>query len=491
MFLVQYDNLRPTVSRPAAKSAVRDLWTFVVCNSILLNALLAGGSLLLLSKGTLIRSTVASSLSAAALYFFRGRQGTDSWTPMLDALRTFFAGKPIYDTTFFADKIKFQYPLSSLLPLYALKKMGMEDNGIFSILNVISWCAIVVTVAISALILLRTLRKRGVFLAPKDIFALSVMTALSGVFFYPLVKAYSQGQIQSLIDALFALALYSWLRGNESTSGFLTGLMCLIKPQYAIVALWFAIRRRFGALMACLSVVAVGFSIAILVFGWREQLDYLGVLSFMSRHGELYFPNQSVNGLLHRLLLHGNNLRWEPNAFAPYSVLVYAGTLLSSFLLLAAASYYGRAKSDTGSARDFSLATLAATMASPIVWEHHYGVAFPMAAYLAGSLTKRTDLKWLAVCFVLVGNSWSPFNVFAGTPVLNMLQSLCFFGGLALFVLFFRCDLSEAKVPEDLVMPSHRFDELRERVVHAHSRPVIGFILSGLSPIDRKLRRHR
>jgi alpha-1,2-mannosyltransferase len=469
MFLVQFDNLRPTVSRPTANSPIRGLWTFVVCNSILLNAFLAATSLLLLSKGTLVRSTVASSLSAAALYFFRGRQGTDSWAPMLNALQTFFAGKPIYYTTFFADKIKFQYPLSSLVPLYALKKMGIGSDGIFSILNVISWCAIVVTIAVSALMLVRTLRKRGVVLAPKDVLALSGLTALSGIFFYPLVKAYSQGQIQSVIDALFALALYSWLRGNESTSGFLTGLMCLIKPQYAIVALWFAIRRKFGALLACLAIVAAGLSIAIVLFGWREQLDYLGVLSFMSKHGELYFPNQSVNGLLHRLLLQGNNLQWEPNAFAPFSVLVYSGTILSSFILLAAASYYGRAKSDAGSARDFCMATLAATMASPIVWEHHYGVVFPMVAYLAGSLTRRMDLKWLAVCFVLVGNCWSPFNVFAGTPVLNVLQSLCFFGGLALFVLFFRSGLS-AKVYEGLVMPSHRLNGRRERVVHAHGR---------------------
>ena len=55
--------------------------------------------------------------------------------------------------------------------------------------------------------------------------------------FYPLVKAYSLGQIQVWIDALFAVLVATWGR-RPAVSGACLGVMCLIKPQFALIGAW-------------------------------------------------------------------------------------------------------------------------------------------------------------------------------------------------------------------------------------------------------------
>lgn len=314
----------------------------------------------------------------------------------------------------------------------------MEDGGILTLLNIVSWLAICITIGGSLMVLLWSLKQRKGKLSTGDVLSLSTLTIVSGLFFYPLIKGYSVGQIQCIIDAMFALALYCWIRGYESFAGVLVGCMCLIKPQYAFIVLWFGLRKKFNSLVASLAVAALGSLAAGLLFGWQEQFAYVRVLSFMSRHGESYFANQSVNGLLHRLLFEGTNLQWEPNTFAPFSVRVFAATLVSSLLLIVVALIRRGDGRNSGGPRDFLTAVLVATMASPIVWEHHYGIAFPIFAYLVATTEDLATLKWLAAAFVLLGTSWSPLNLFAHIPLLNVLQSLPFFGSLLLFLLLIK-----------------------------------------------------
>ena len=82
--------------------------------------------------------------------------------------------------------------------------------------------------------------------------------------FYPIVKAYTLGQLQVWINGLFAVALLCWAVGWKSVSGFLVGLTCLMKPHYGLFLPWALLRggmalpgrvrghgrgrtRRFGA----------------------------------------------------------------------------------------------------------------------------------------------------------------------------------------------------------------------------------------------------
>ena len=74
-------------------------------------------------------------------------------------------------------------------------------------------------------------------------------------------------------------------------------------------------------------------------------------------------------------------------------------------------------------------------MASPIAWEHHYGITLPMyAILLASSLRDRTRLVLLGVSYVLVSTFVQVTNLLAGGP-LNILQSTLFVGALVLLVL--------------------------------------------------------
>src|SRR5438046_1223754 len=57
--------------------------------------------------------------------FFAMKQKRDSWFPMRRALKYFNSGNRelLYDHVFFKEKIKFQYPLTSLLPPYFLNQL--------------------------------------------------------------------------------------------------------------------------------------------------------------------------------------------------------------------------------------------------------------------------------------------------------------------------------------------------------------------------------
>jgi alpha-1,2-mannosyltransferase len=425
--------------------SLRRLSLFVVAIGLGLNVVLTAISMVLLRKNLLPPRQVTSSLSSLMFYFLRGHQGKDSWVPMMGALNVFYAHLPVYKTVFFLQKIKFQYPISSLLPFHAMRSAGIATHTIFSMMNVLTWLSVWVIAGFSFLILLDGLRRQGVQLTQRDRWLLCGTSILACLTFYPVVKGYSLGQVQTILSALFAAAVWAWLRKRETTAGFLIGLMCLMKPQYVLIPVWFGLRKRWGAFAASLAVNGIGLIAAVAVFGWREQLDYLNVLSFMSKHGETYFANQSVNGLLHRLLFQGDNAIFQNHTFAPYSTVVYVLTLASSLLFVVATLYFRKGKGDQDRTEDLLRVALVATMASPIVWEHHYGIALAIFAYLLGRMTTAWELRALAVSFALLGTSWTPMSAFAYVPVLNLLQSLSFLGALLLLGLMFRIELADIR----------------------------------------------
>ena len=87
------------------------------------------------------------------------------------------------------------------------------------------------------------------------------------------------------------------------------------------------------------------------------------------------------------------------------------------------------------------------TLASPIAWDHHYGILFAAFAYFAGQFRNLKHVTLLTVSYVLLSNSWSPLNVFANKPLLNVLQSLPFFGVL-LLLLFMYLEMARARTGE-------------------------------------------
>ena len=109
------------------------------------------------------------------------------------------------------------------------------------------------------------------------------------------------------------------------------------------------------------------------------------MLSHLAERGETYYPNHSVNGLLNRLMsvvepeLY-RNLDWGDGAFPPFNRWVYWTTTISSAAILLLAILRRNRENDPDRVVDFCTMAVSCTVASPIAWEHHYGVLFPVFA---------------------------------------------------------------------------------------------------------------
>jgi hypothetical protein len=375
---------------------------------------------------------------------FQLRQEGDSWGPMLEAfdyLTREQRPKTLYAKIFFTRHVKFQYPPTALLPLWGMWKT-LPRHVWLGALNAVSLAFLLASIAVSVHLLSASLRRRD---AP------GLMAPLLGIWlclaFYPLVKAYSLGQIQAWVNGLFALALACWISERRRAAGVLVGLMCLIKPHYGLFALWGILRRRWDFVLALSAVGALGLAASLALFGPENHRDYLDVVSFLSRRGEGYFPNQSLNGLLNRLLHNGNNLHWMGASFAPYHPWVFWATTLTSLLLmLAALAAPGVQRGGDGV--DFGLLALTVTVASPIAWEHHYGILPPLYAAALGWFAEapvlgRATLPCLGLCYGLTSNYLGITNRLADTGW-NVLQSYLYFGAL---LLLFALHLLRVRAP--------------------------------------------
>jgi alpha-1,2-mannosyltransferase len=368
--------------------------------------------------------------------------GEDSWRQIANALDYLASphSRTLYAEVFFARKNKFQYPPTSLLLLEPLR--GLPYPKMVQAANLVSWLAIVVSAFFLALILGKGLPRppnEEAFPSSDKTIRLVLGFGFS-LTFYPLLKSFEVGQIQTWLYFFFVLSLWAWLSGKKFLSGVFIGLICLIKPQLGLFALWGLLRgeRRFTAGVA--GAAGIVGAISLIQFGWANHLDYLRALAYMAKHGESYCANQSVNGLLNRLLFNGTNLHGNPHAFAPFNSWVYILTLASTFGLIGAALFWKGGRNRRAGNVDFLVAAVSFTVASPIAWEHHYGVLLPIFAAALPLVMADGGRRWrigtLAGAFLLTSNIYPPVNLLANTR-LNFLQSHLFFGALALLVLLY------------------------------------------------------
>ena len=414
----------------------RRLLVFAVLNAIVLDLAL------MVAFQTPWRLTILGEVAD----FFAAAQGEDSWGPMIRALDYVDSEREraVYDEIFFQQHRKFQYPPTSLLPLWALSPVAAVPGiSLLGLLNVVSWLAMVATVYFTVKLFLLAVERSGLdgAAAPSRAermtrVALVVFVALT---FYPLVKAYTQGQIQAWINALFAAAMWLWATSRPRLSGVCLGAVCLIKPQYALFALWGVLRRQWGLCGAIAVTVVAGTGVSFGLIGLADHLNYLDVVRFIGERGESYYSNHSANGLLNRLLFNGNNLAWKGRLFPPFHPWVYALTALSSLVFVLAGLGWRSSARERGGIIDFCVIGLTATLASPVAWEHHYGILMPMFAYVVPRLWTelsfgRRTLVWLGLSFVLCSNFFAVSTALAPIPVANIGQSYLWFGAVMLWL---------------------------------------------------------
>jgi hypothetical protein len=421
-----------------------------------------------LLSGLVVSATVALAVGApreSSLGYLRlvlsSHNGDDSWMPMLRAsafLRE-HPDQPLYQSVFFGQHVKFQYPLTALLPLDLPQwLLGMEPDSVVAIFKILSRLCLVAIAAVFLKLFMGAAQGAAFEREPLQFPRISTgtlvaLSLLSVALFYPILRSEYHGQIQTAMTLAAGLALLAWQRGQFRMAGLMMALCCLIKPQWVIVILWALLRRQWRFAWTATWVTGAFGLLAIAVYGPRNVFDYLPVVSFLSRHGESYFINQSVNGLVNRLLFNGVNLQgaglvWSGTDFPPFHPVVYAATTVWSALVLGSVLLWKLGKRP--SAVDLSLVMLSLTLASPIAWDHHYGVLLPIFAVLFPAALRRQPwgawtlpLLWLA--FVLSSESFvGATNLLAGTAW-NVMQSYQFFGALIGLGLLYRLSWHEQR----------------------------------------------
>ena len=447
-----------TEKKPRPKYLSR-LLLFVLINGLVLNPTLSILNSVVIDHHKLpsvseIRQAIASNLSDLSPLTLLGNFDDDSLGAMLPALRSFAANPNIspYQAVFFRDNVKFQYPLTSLLPLYLLQHFGVGEDDLSLIFNAACCLALLGILILSIGIALRLIDSRQPNAKCWRTRAIvSITVAAACLLFYPIMHGFFLGQIQTIVTFGFTAAFYCWISGREKTSGAIIGLMALIKPQYALFLLWAAMRKKFGAAASGLAAILAGVLASCFIFGFHNNFDYLNVLHFIGTHGESYATNQSMNGLLNRLLFNGSNLVWNENAFAPFNPTVYAGTILSFLALVSLCLFFPWGPHRKSRAADFACCLLVATMASPVAWEHHYGILVPIFIWLcfaqSASPAPRSGVLLLATAYIFTSNHITLFDSLAPIPILNILQSYLFFGALLVLILLLKSPEVPALAP--------------------------------------------
>jgi len=274
-------------------------------------------------------------------------------------------------------------------------------------------------------------------LATRERVLLALVVISATLLFYPSMRAYRNGQMQAWINLLFAIALAAWARGRAGTSAACLAFAAMIKPQLGLFVLWAAVRRKPAMLLAFAVVLGAGFGATLLWLGPAPFVGYLDVLRYIAERGETFYPNQSVNGFMNRLVRNGSSVDFGEAMPEPHGTVALATALSSLVIIGLALLPPRRAPGSEASPEDFAFMGLAATLASPIAWEHHYGVLLPAFALLARSFLEgglSGGRLWLAaLAWFLTANSWEAANVFADTP-LRFLQSTLLAGVVCLAV---------------------------------------------------------
>jgi hypothetical protein len=389
-----------------------------------------------------------------AMSWLSGNAADDSWNAMRAALRWVHDNPHgrLYDRVFFVNKVKFQYPPSSLFVFQLLSVAGLETTNLN--LNRINFWLIVTNVLATGTFTFSMSRQFAYSAAER--WGLAIVGSIAALLFFPLMEAYSLGQLQVWINALFALSSLAYLSGRKQLTGVLIGLICLLKPQFSMFIVWGLLRREWRFLTGCSAILALGVATSLAIFGLQNHLDYLSVLRALSRTGEAYIGNQSFNGLLNRLYSADDPMVWHPNSFPPFNPTVYVGTLVTSVLLIGGCMLAPLVGRGVSGIFDFLAAALTFTIASPIAWDHHYGI-LPVV-YVAASLlllnqersTRRSAQLVMLTASFLITAHW-----FGGSWTL--------FGALTLLGLIYRIEL--------LKRPPYRSRNLWGRVVQERAIP--------------------
>jgi alpha-1,2-mannosyltransferase len=299
----------------------------------------------------------------------------------------------------------------------------------------LAWLALELT----CLALTVTLVHRGIG-GPTRTERLVVLAAV--LLFEPVRSTIYYGQTGILLAFLLVLAFHAHLRGRPRLGGVALGLAMAVKLTPLAVLAYLAWRRDWR-LVAWSAATVVGVLALTLLLGWYTRWpEYLAFMPPIGR-GTPLVDNQSVNGVVLRVLNPANS--GQPIGPLPLPVLLtwYA---LEGTLAIAVAATLRRYRASLGIEAWYSFALLlvALPLLEPFAWDHHWAVAVP-AIVVAGQMIRtgvlaRGPAVVLVVAYLLFSLVGYPLvhygkeiGVLAlhGYPLLLAATSLMFTCGLA------------------------------------------------------------
>ncbi|MBI5954851.1 MAG: DUF2029 domain-containing protein [Chloroflexi bacterium] len=382
-----------------------------------------------------------------AVWVFTYEIGNDSWRPMQLAYDHWIeSGKQslLYTDLLLPVKVKFLYPPTALLITQFINTNNVDLLAFSTSATIIF--LFLMSAGVIATVLYSWKSYKLPPLSSAEQVTVGALLTLLLFTFYPVVKAATLGQLQVWLNAFFAIAILCYITGWDILAGIMLGLMASIKPHYALFILWGVLRGNWKLVIAITVTGLLGVLLGMREFGFAMYIDYLRGLSFVTQHGESVYTNQSFNALAGRFFSVRypevfNNLRWNGYRYPPYNVWVFSFTQIMSIVVLLVTLMKTKSKGSEAKLADFLLMGLGATLASPIAWEHHYGVLFPifvcvgLVLWFGDSPLKGNWVKAAFVLCYLVAANVFPFAKYVADSYFNVLQSYLLMAACGLFLI--------------------------------------------------------
>jgi len=279
--------------------------------------------------------------------------------------------------------------------------------------------------------------------------ALAASLLVAGTF-YPVWHHLKIGQSSLLVLLLLAVTLALLRLRRDGAAGITLAFAVLLKLTPAIFILFLVFRRRWRAVGFTLIGLVALTAISAAATGWEAQVTYYTKIVPLLGAGTAFYPNQSINGFVTRLLGMGDYRKADLSAALPVARL--AATAVSAILAgLSLFLVWWRRKEPGVEAEEdgFLLLLIASLLASPISWEHHY-VALLLPAWILarrwgggvggemGGCVRRA-VPFLAGGALALAGSYvgvAVFEKFGIGPLRPFLSSAACVGGIALWLIF-------------------------------------------------------
>lgn len=280
-------------------------------------------------------------------------------------------------------------------------------------------------------------------------FAILILAA-----FFPLRWSVMCVNVQSFITFFLAVLILAYAKSHNLLAGVMIGLAACLKPYLGLLVLFAVFRKQWKFIFGAVATASLLILLSVIVVGVSPWKTYFFDLLPVVARGYGYYPNHSINGIVHRWLGHPTSM-----VVGPESTIVFVATRISAIVFIGLSVLprpikQGKHRRDIDMsleattpkpfaipqdvlfrAADIAIAILAVTLVSPIVWDHYYAwcvVLFSICLAISSSTILSSRFVGLLICsYILLGTYFLTVRS-ATSGLLTLINSTHFFGAILL-----------------------------------------------------------